>query len=187
MITLCYGLRRGAWLGLLWLGGCASGVGVQQGLPGEQRASIRQEDSTTTVKVQPLFRVEGQWVHPQDDASRLNRAGLVDWRSGDRPRAIERWQRAAQIAPQDAAVQNNLGYALMTMGELEQAWPALRAAFAADPNNLKTRANIQAFGRAWRARCAERGDCHGRIAPSAAAISSGRHVDSVSHQPIQAD
>lgn len=164
MITLGYGLRRGAWLGLLWLGGCASGVDVQ-----------------------PLFRVEGQWVRPQDDAGQLNRAGLADWRAGDRPRAIERWQRAAQIAPRDAAVQNNLGYALMTMGELEQAWPALRAAFAADPNNSKTRANIQAFGRAWHARCAERGDCHGRIAPSAAAISSGRHVDSVFHQPIQPD
>jgi tetratricopeptide (TPR) repeat protein len=160
---------------------------VQQGVPEERATSPREAPTTAELRVQPVLRIDGQGSRLNDEASELNRAGLADWRAGQRSRAIEQWQRAARLAPRDAAVQNNLGYALMTLGELEQAWPALRAAFSLDPGHPKTRANVQAFAHAWRARCPDNIGCRGRIAPSEAASSSARHVDSFAEQPFPPD
>lgn len=181
------GLRLFLVSGLLVLGGCALGVGAQHGPTNEHSSTVRELTTNREGAVQPVFRVDGQKAQLDDEVRTMNLAGLADWRAGDRPQAIARWQRAAQLAPNDPAVQNNLGFGLLTMGELEQAWQALRAAFTLDPDNPKTRANLQAFGRAWRARCADGTECRGRIAPSEAAFSSARHVDSSSERPFPPD
>jgi tetratricopeptide (TPR) repeat protein len=68
-------------------------------------------------------------AHPDDPTALVN-GGAVALARGDLPLAIARFERAARIAPRNAIVQNNLGFALLHANRPEDALAACDRAIA---------------------------------------------------------
>lgn len=66
------------------------------------------------------------------DAGVLNNLALIAARAGE-PRALELAQQAQALAPQDAAIQDTLGWLLVERGELDKGLRHLREARLRDP------------------------------------------------------
>ena len=63
-------------------------------------------------------------------------------RVGRNRKAVEHLQEATRLAPDDAAVRNNLGAALQSLGRLEDAAQAYRAALQLDPAHAEAHNNL---------------------------------------------
>lgn len=79
-------------------------------------------------------------------ASRGHRGlGLIAGASGDFSRAVDELQQAAQLAPTDASVLSDLGYARMRAGDINGARVPLMKAAELDQNNPKIASNIALY------------------------------------------
>ncbi|WP_211615740.1 tetratricopeptide repeat protein [Paraburkholderia haematera] len=79
-------------------------------------------------------------------ASRGHRGlGLIAGASGDFNRAADELQQAAQLAPTDASVLSDLGYARMRSGDISGARVPLMKAAELDQNNPKIASNIALY------------------------------------------
>ncbi|MFL9867106.1 pilus assembly protein [Paraburkholderia fungorum] len=79
-------------------------------------------------------------------ASRGHRGlGLIAGASGDFSRAVDELQQAAQLAPTDASVLSDLGYARMRAGDISGARVPLMKAAELDQNNPKIASNIALY------------------------------------------
>jgi Flp pilus assembly protein TadD len=57
--------------------------------------------------------------------------------------AIERYQRALKLAPDDVEAHNNLGYTLASEGHLDEALPHFERALALNPSDENARRNLE--------------------------------------------
>jgi Flp pilus assembly protein TadD len=71
--------------------------------------------------------------------------GLIAGASGDFKRAAEDLQQAAQLAPTDASVLSDLGYARMRAGDIRGARVPLMKAAELDENNAKIASNVALY------------------------------------------
>lgn len=71
-----------------------------------------------------------------------NRDGLKFLASKDYPRALERFQQAFELLPQDAEICGNLGYIYQLLGNAEEAEVHYRTALSIDPSRLATYLNL---------------------------------------------
>jgi predicted Zn-dependent protease len=86
-----------------------------------------------------------------DDPYTLNNYANVLLAVGDRG-ALERAERAHQLAPQDAAIQDTLGWILVQHGQVDKGLRHLREARLREPNNPEIRYHLAAaLARAGRA------------------------------------
>ena len=56
--------------------------------------------------------------------------------------AIERYQRALNLAPDDVEAHNNLGYTLASEGHIDEALPHFERALALNPGDENARRNL---------------------------------------------
>jgi Flp pilus assembly protein TadD len=68
--------------------------------------------------------------------------GVVLADTGDLPGAIGALERARKLAPKDAAILNNLGYAQLAAGNAEKAVALLQRSLVIDPAQARTRNNL---------------------------------------------
>jgi arylsulfatase A-like enzyme/tetratricopeptide (TPR) repeat protein len=75
------------------------------------------------------------------DAEVWNSLGVVAWKKGQYPKALEYFQKALALAPDDAIINDNTGSLFTTMGlkskntdDVQRAQSLFRKALAADPN-----------------------------------------------------
>lgn len=71
--------------------------------------------------------------------------GLIAGASGDFGRAVDELQQAAQLAPTDASLLSDLGYARMRAGDISGARVPLMKAAELDQNNPKIASNIALY------------------------------------------
>ncbi|MFA6903673.1 MAG: tetratricopeptide repeat protein [Gallionellaceae bacterium] len=69
-------------------------------------------------------------------------AGLTVMRNQEYQSEISLWEATAQYSPEKARVQNNLGYAYMLEGRMEEARAAFNAALKIDPQYYQARFNL---------------------------------------------
>ncbi len=100
-------------------------------------------------------RYEDLLKRQAEDAYALNNFANVLLMLGDKG-ALERAERAHQLAPQDAAIQDTLGWVLVQQGQLERGLRHLREARLREPNSPEIRYHLAAAlarsGRAGEAR-----------------------------------
>ena len=85
-----------------------------------------------------------------DDSGVLNNLANALLALGD-PKALEYAERANRLAPQDAAIQDTLGWTLVKQGQLDQGLRHLREARLRDPDNPEIRYHLaSALARAGR-------------------------------------
>jgi len=83
---------------------------------------------------------------PSPLAARGHRGlGLIAGASGDFTRAADELQQAAQLAPTDASVLSDLGYARMRAGDINGARVPLMKAAELDQNNPKIASNVALY------------------------------------------
>jgi Flp pilus assembly protein TadD len=75
-------------------------------------------------------------------AQERNRDGLSFLQAKDYPKALERFQQAYELSPQDAEIANNLGYIYQLLGNNAEAEVHFRAALTVDPSRLVTYLNL---------------------------------------------
>ena len=76
-----------------------------------------------------------------DDAPLLNNLANILLLQGDR-KALEYAERAYQLAPNDASIQDTLGWALVEQGQMDQGLRHLRDARLRDPGNAEIRYHL---------------------------------------------
>ena len=100
-------------------------------------------------------RYEDLLKRQAEDAYALNNFANVLLMLGDKG-ALERAERAHQLAPQDASIQDTLGWVLVQQGQLERGLRHLREARLREPNSPEIRYHLAAAlarsGRAGEAR-----------------------------------
>jgi protein O-GlcNAc transferase len=79
---------------------------------------------------------------PVDDLELVVQRGKECYYKGRYDDALECWGRAAALAPDDPAVQNNVAAACLELGLFEEAEAACREALRADPNYTVARATL---------------------------------------------
>jgi len=72
----------------------------------------------------------------------LNALAVIHAQSDRSDEALRLFNRALQLSPMTAYLHNNMGYALMRAGRMDEAGARLRAAQALDPGNQRTAENI---------------------------------------------
>ena len=78
-----------------------------------------------------------------DNVKALVGSGVALTQLGQSRDAIERYQRALKLAPDDVEAHNNLGYTLASEGHLDEALPHFERALALNPGDENARRNIE--------------------------------------------
>ncbi|HUV36119.1 MAG TPA: tetratricopeptide repeat protein [Patescibacteria group bacterium] len=78
----------------------------------------------------------------QDEAKRLNNAGVVAYHNGQYERALELFQKAIQLNPEFTEGYNNLGLTYTEMAQEEKATEAFKKAIELNPNLSATYNNL---------------------------------------------
>lgn len=76
------------------------------------------------------------------DGQALHGLGLLRAHEGNLPQAIADLKKAAQELPTNAKIRNDLGYALMQVGQYHAALPQLSTAAQLEPHQLRSRRNL---------------------------------------------
>jgi tetratricopeptide (TPR) repeat protein len=99
--------------------------------------------------------------------------------------AITAFDAALVVAPNAPHVLNNMGFAILMIGRVDDAWPYLKRSFELDPSNQRTRENLQQLAKTMRdsgrpddvvraTLAGSRSDAGGSPAPAAAGVSVTR-------------
>lgn len=88
------------------------------------------------------FQTERGPAAPEADAARLHALGLERFREGKLAEAVEAIARAAELAPEDVEIVNNLGYLRQKLGQDAEAVPWLEKAVALDPERAVAWLNL---------------------------------------------
>ncbi len=123
-------------------------------------AAERPQDAQVRVALGTVYREQGLYDEAEQAYSAALRLkpklaeaysgrGIVRELRGDSgDAALDDFAAAASLAPQDASLHNNLGFALYLRGRYAEATQAFRAALALDPSARRIRNNLGfAYGR----------------------------------------
>lgn len=111
--------------------------------PGDARATLLRGDALREVGYLERARAIYQnMLKTAPSAGAYHGLGIIASRQGDTTAALVALARANQLAPTSAAILNDLGYAQLLAGQLDDARLSLHKASELDPKNSRAGANL---------------------------------------------
>lgn len=111
--------------------------------PGDSRAALLRGDALREVGYLERARVIYQgMLKIAPSAGAYHGLGIIASRQGDTAAALAALSKANQLAPTSSAILNDLGYAQLLTGQLDDARLSLHKASELDPKNGRAAANL---------------------------------------------